>query len=321
MIVSKEDIINICSENVKKFKDLVKDIKYEKGGIFNSEMLLITSLIKDFDINLIIESGRANGQSTKIFSEVLRDPKYKIISIEYDKYDPEVKHSYKRLKYYKKLLLLFGDSNKIIHNYITEDCFLLIDGPKRLGAIKLSIECLKNPLVKAVFIHDLHKDSPFRKYAEKLFKNYFFTDDLDYVKRFKSIDKKNWMDQRKYRKTRSWGPYRRGTKRMKSYSSTLLVVFNSKDSLNLSYLENRSKTQEYLKKKWKIKYFFDGIPRGIKKIINYIPSYIFYEKTFDNRRNIDFIDLIKKWVNISYNIIKKLFRKRPAFYKEADEDL
>jgi len=50
--------------------------------------------------------------------------------------------------------LLFGDSNKLIPELINDKCCILIAGPKDMVAIKLCIECLKNPLVKAIFIHN-----------------------------------------------------------------------------------------------------------------------------------------------------------------------
>ncbi len=65
--MNKEDIIEICSKDVKRFIDLSKDLKYKKGGIFNSEMFLFVSLINHLNVKLIIESGRANGQSKKLW--------------------------------------------------------------------------------------------------------------------------------------------------------------------------------------------------------------------------------------------------------------
>ena len=238
MNFNSHNIIEICNINLSSFRNSIEGINYEKGGIYNSEMLLFVSLIKHFGVKLIIESGRARGQSTKVIGENFKDSDYKIFSIEYNKYSPDVRISKERLKNYTNVNLLFGDSFKILPTLIKDECCVLIDGPKRVAAIQLAIESLRNPLVKAVFIHDLYKDSPHRKVVEKFFNDYFFTDNKNYVNMFKHLDNNCWIEQRKYRETRTWSPYRRGKKKFKSYSSTLLVIFNSENAFNLKKLTN-----------------------------------------------------------------------------------
>ena len=240
---------------------------------------------------------------------------YKIVSIEYNKYTPEVKNAYKNLKDYKNLTLLFGNSFEILPKLITEDCCILIDGPKRLKAIKLAINSLKNPLVKAIFIHDLYRDSPHRKDTEKTFLNFFFTDDYDYVKKFRYLDKQNWIDQRKYKEHRSWGPYKRGEKKMKSYSSTLLVVFNSNNFCDMSQFKKHTDEYKNIKRYWSIKYLIDGWPKRLMKIIQFPINYIFYEKVYNSKKQISKRELLKKWILFTYQIVKKLFRKRVSYYK------
>ena len=309
MGLDKEKIIEICSDNLLNFERVINGMSYESKGIINSEMLLFVSLVKYFNIKLIIESGRANGQSTKIIAKYFNNPEYRIISTEYTKYDPEVKNSYKKLKNYKNLTLLFGDSFNLIPNLITEECCILIDGPKGLNALKLALDCFKNPFIKAVLIHDLYKDSPYREIAEKMFPNHFFTDDKDYVKSFRRIDKKNWIEIRKYRDFRSWGPYRRGTKNFKSYSSTLMAAFNYLDSIDISQFISHSHSNKHLKSKWRIKNLIVGWRKRIKKLINFPFSYIFYEKTINHRKVLDLKHLIKCWFELAYNEFKIMFSK------------
>ena len=119
-MLTKDKIVRICSGNLQKFKNIIGNTPYEIEGIFYSEMLLFVSLAKYFGVNLIIESGRARGQSTKIISECFKQPHYKIKSIESQKYSADVKVSYRRLKDYKNLKLIFGNSFDIIPKLITE---------------------------------------------------------------------------------------------------------------------------------------------------------------------------------------------------------
>jgi len=309
MDLDKNKIYEICSDNLSDFLRVISGMSYESQGIFNSEMLLLVSLVKHFNVKLIIESGRANGQSTKILAEYFKNPEYKIISIEFTRYSSEVKHSYKKLKNYKNLKLLFGDSFKLIPDLITEECCILIDGPKKLMALKLALNSFKNPLVKAILIHDMYKDAPYREIAEKFFPNHFFTDDKDYVKKFKRIDKKNWIDLRKYRDFRSWGPYRRGNKKFKSYSSTLMVAFNYLDSIDFNQFISDSYTEKQMKPKWRVKYLLVGWRKRIKRLITFPFSYIFYEKTINHQKSLDLKRLFKLWFELVYEEFSIMFKR------------
>lgn len=139
MILNKEEIIKICTNHLATFTNSIRNMKYELKGIFNSEMLLFISLTNYFGVKLIIESGRANGQSTKTIAEHFNKSDYRIYSIEYEKYSPDVKRSFNRLKQYKNVKFLFGDSFDLIPIIITEECCILIDGPKNIDAIRLAI--------------------------------------------------------------------------------------------------------------------------------------------------------------------------------------
>ncbi len=291
MVIVKEDIIQICKQYLSTYEETIKNLRYEPKGIFNSEMLLFISITKKLDVKLIIESGRARGQSTKIIAENFREKNYKVCSIEFVKFSPDVKTSLRRLKKYENLSLSFGNSFDVIPNLINKECCVLIDGPKT-GAIQLGINSLTNPLVKAVFIHDLHKDSKQRIIAEKVFNNHFFTDDKDFVKQFKSIDKQCWVDQSKYKEFRNWAPYRKGNKIMKSYSSTLLIVQNSKNPVNSNYLKFISNIKNEIKIRKRFKERFKNLNVKIERILRFPFNYFFYMKHYNTKNSIKIKDFI-----------------------------
>lgn len=313
MVLNKEEIIKICTNNLATFKNSIKNMKYELKGIFNSEMLLFISLTHYFGVKLIIESGRARGQSTKIIAENFNKLEYKIYSIEYNRYSSDVKHSFNRLKQYKNVNLFFGDSFELIPNLITEKCCILIDGPKDTAAINLGIECLENPLVKAVFIHDMSKDSLHRIWVEKIFSNYFFTDDSDYVAKFKILDKPCWFEHRKLRECRTCAPYRIKNKVSKSYFATLSVIFNSNNFHNPNTYSEYLKYLDYLKglkKSWKIRFLIDNWPRRIKNIIQFPISYIYYEKRISRKKKLDLTNLMTEWTKVIFYQFRSMFKKR-----------
>ncbi len=305
-MINKNKIIQICEEYLPRFEKSIKNLKFEPKGIFNSEMLLFTALTKKLGVKLIIESGRARGQSTKIIAENFKDPQNQIISVESLKYHPDARVAYKRLNHYTNLQLKFGNSFKLLPKLINGECCILIDGPKT-GSLDLTIELLKNSLVKAVFIHDLHKDSKERKRAENLLNNHFFSDDMDYLHRFQNIDKQCWIDQRKSRRYRNWGPYHRDGKKMKSYSSTLLFVQNNNESVDITYYSNES---HYAKKSKKSKTLKDRLKifeDRLKFLIKFPFYYLFYEKKYNPNNSINLKDLVFNMVNIIILIIKSLY--------------
>jgi len=312
-LLNKEEILKICVNYMPIFKKVIKDINYEIKGIFNSEMLLFISLVDYFGVELIIESGRANGQSTKVISENFSDLKYKIYSIEYNRYNQDVKNSYDKLKQYKNIRLLFGDSNKIIPKLITETCCILIDGPKDSAAINLAIKCLKNPLVKAVFIHDMNRNSPHRTWVENIFSNYFFTDDFDYIAKFKILDKPCWSEHRKIRECRTCAPYRIENKVLKSYFATLSVIINSNNFYDPITYREYLKYLDYLKglkKSWKIRLLSNNWPRRIKNIIQFPISYIFYEKRISRKEKLDFVNFMTEWAKVIFYQFRSVLKKR-----------
>lgn len=324
MDLNKERILEICGNYFNSFKNILQSIqKFESKGIFNSEMLLFISLVKYFGIKLIIESGRAKGQSSQIIALSCKNSSYKIYSIEAETYSPDIKVAFNNLKNFKNLNLLFGNSFNIIPKLITEECCILIDGPKGAGAIRLAKILIEKPLVKAIFIHDLHKDSPYRLFAEKIFNNCFFTDDLDYIKKFRHLDQKCWLDQRQYQETKSWAPYRRDNKIMKSYSSTLSVIFNSENPFYSQYYEIFLNYEKMIKRNkiWKFRYLFDGWERRIKKIIQFPLWFLFFEKYYLRKDKLDLKNLIKKWVILIISQFISILKKKIINNIKVDLDL
>ena len=54
----------------------------------------------------------------------------------------------------------------------------------------------------------MNRNSPHRTWVEKIFSNYFFTDDFDYIATFEILDKTCWIEHRKIRECRACAPYR-----------------------------------------------------------------------------------------------------------------
>lgn len=232
--MDKKEILSVVKNNVKDFDDIIKDNPFQLRGMFNSELLLICSLIKDSWVTNIIESGRARGHSTKTLCDFFSDEKYKIKSIDFDKDSEDVRYSERKLKKYKNIELLYGDSNDIIPKLITENSVVVIDWPKWQDALLLAIKLLKNKKIKMIMIHDLHKTSFERNIFDILFNNVFCSDDLDFVEKFSNLDDDCWSILKGH-----WEqPYIRNWKKNYSYASTISIIFNKKDTLKKPEIDN-----------------------------------------------------------------------------------
>ena len=200
--------------------------------------------------------------------------------------------------------MIFGNSFQIVPNLISEDCTVLIDGPKT-GSPFLAYQLLNNPLVKAVFIHDTHKDSKLRTQIIQYFTSFFSTDDKDFVNKFKKIDLKCWIEQRKYRKFRNWAPYQRVNQKMKSYAATLTIIFNS-DKILKSISKNIKKNIYNPEKQLNFSFqnLFKIWPDRIKRIITFPIFYVYYEEFYNRKGKFELKDLIIKWLLIIKQNIK-----------------
>jgi len=244
--MTKNEIITTCLKQKEKFEKTLVGETYQLRGIFNSEALLIVSIVKHFRVLHLIESGRARGHSTNLFAKFFSDePDFKITSIDYDNTSEDTKYSEKYLAKYTNLELIYGDSNVIIEKNITENCIVFIDGPKANDAIMLATRILDDKRVKAVLVHDLHKNSFHRNICEAIFANCFFSDDDEFVSKFRYLDENCWQ----VLNGTGEAPYQRYGKPIASYASTVGLFFNSETPLihpayenYLKYLEVNSPT-------------------------------------------------------------------------------
>lgn len=163
---------------------------YEPRGIFNSEMALVIALCRHLNIEVVIESGRARGQSTYLLAKYLPDTE--IISFERWR-DDDALFCEARLSPYDNAKLRYGDGLTYIPSCVEANkgkrIAMLLDGPKGMPALGL-VEKVSEHLT-AAFVHDMRKldhgfPALFRMKAEE--RGWFFTDDEAYVNATKHLD-------------------------------------------------------------------------------------------------------------------------------------
>jgi hypothetical protein len=202
----------IESNYLHKFSTSLTDIGYEKKGIWFSEILFIFAFCEYFQSKLLLESGRARGQSTLCLSKLL--PKTEILSIEHIKDSEDSLIAEERLKKQDNVKLVYGDSFESLKKIkFNTNFFMLIDGPKNKLAINLAKKILINEKCLGVFMHDCNKGGIERSFENEHKGISYFSDDEQFCERFKYLDINCYNEKRK--------PYMFSGLAQKSYGPTV----------------------------------------------------------------------------------------------------
>jgi hypothetical protein len=236
--------------NLKAWGDdaLIQDVSaidYEFRGIYNSELVLITSLFKSLNITKILESGRARGHSTFVVSKILEpDRRFLLVSIDF-KRDQASLYAEERLKGNSSVELLYGDSNILLGKISKgkrieegEGYGVILDGPKGLNAIFLSIKLMRSKRPpKIIFIHDMRKlergKPSFHRYiCSLIFDRVFFSDEFSITPQVLATDKSvfNFIEPGEQYPIR---PFHKGYYNTGSYGPTLAIILPSQKDTHI----------------------------------------------------------------------------------------
>lgn len=180
---------------LEKFSTTMKGISYEKKGIWFSEILFIFSFCEHLKPQLLLESGRARGQSTLCLSKLL--PNTEILSIEHKKGNEDSFIAEDRLKNQTNVKLIYGDSFDCLNKIDFKTKFLmLIDGPKNQLAVDLAKKILIHEKCIGVFMHDCNKGSIERSFESDHSGISVFSDEINFSENFKYLDIECYNDKR-----------------------------------------------------------------------------------------------------------------------------
>lgn len=229
LTTSIESWSSFCMSATRRHRDdfpKFNDEKYVTRGILNSEMLVVISLLKELRIDVVIESGRYLGQSTKVLAEALTGTTCEIHSTELNK-DEIAEEAERRLKGYDNLFLYYGDAAEVIPGILSRHrgkrIAILLDGPKGPPAFKILSDAIAEyDEVVVGFIHDLRDSypgsmNPNRLLVHEWFERIFFTDDENFVTEFRYFDDECHIPG-------FWEPYEIAWRRAGSYGPTLGVI-------------------------------------------------------------------------------------------------
>jgi hypothetical protein len=130
---------------IPEFDAIVATTPYVKSGMFFSELYLFLSLCKQLAVDLIIESGVKNGNSTRTLAAAAGVP---VIAIDFKNFcAPLAGVEFRK-----------GDAREIVPVLLAEHTDrrigILLDGPKNDKGRALKDRCLTFPHVRIVACHD-----------------------------------------------------------------------------------------------------------------------------------------------------------------------
>ena len=202
---------------------------YEPRGILHSEMALIIHICRRLGIEVVIESGRARGQSTYMLAKYL--PDQHIGSVELRDH-PDEAIARERLSRFSNVALHNGDGCSYVPMLCSRSdrpTAILLDGPKGAAAVSILRRCFfQYPHVLVGFIHDMRRldhgaPSPHRADAIARLPNHAFSDDP------RIVSAASWMDATIIAAGGPAGPAHEAV--FGSYGPTVGVFFNP-DGLN-----------------------------------------------------------------------------------------
>lgn len=166
---------------------------YEHRGILHSEMAMIIHTCKRMGVEVVIESGRARGQSTYMLAKYL--PEAHVHSVELRDH-PDEAFARERLAPFKNVDLWTGDGREILPQIAESRAgpmAILCDGPKGKAAVDIIAKCFEWPHVRVGFVHDMRMldhggPSPHRAYAIEKFPDARFSDDPRLIARTAWLD-------------------------------------------------------------------------------------------------------------------------------------
>ena len=156
-LITEQSLETYWEANSNKFEAIYKSMQYHPCGIWFTEGFLFCSINDMLDVDLIVESGTAWGQSTEIFANYF--PNKHVITCDHGGRYGNWLETKDRLSKYNNITCIQGDSYsilpKIIEEYTDMRIAVFIDGPKDVQAIQLSNSLRKYNNIISFAFHDM----------------------------------------------------------------------------------------------------------------------------------------------------------------------
>lgn len=186
MTLSIQTILTEAERLIDTYRPWAESIKTPPRGIRHSEMFFFFCAVSTMRPGSILESGRAQGQSTLLAS--LCFPDTPVISVEHNRDHPDAAIAAERLADRKNVTCLFGDARVELPARTQAGDVVLIDGPKDFRALKLAADLMRNNKPAAVFVHDCQSVTRVRHFLDRNAPWALFADDETFQARYGNLD-------------------------------------------------------------------------------------------------------------------------------------
>ena len=165
---------SILSEYEKEYREITLGLSYFSSSLYFSSGLVFCSLCNYYDCDIIIDSGTGKfGLSTEIFAKCF--PNKKVITIDTHSYYNNEKFIKNRLKGYKNIEFINGNSKniipKILKQHSTKKICIMWDGPKGKVAYDLFNINRKNKNVLFVGFDDCGNSTKYTRSSYNFMKS------------------------------------------------------------------------------------------------------------------------------------------------------
>lgn len=174
-----DQVARSAARELEAYRQRVGGVPYERKGVLFSEMFFFTLCARSARPARILESGRARGQSTLLLA--VGFPALPIVSLEHDPRSADVPVAAARLRGHGNVELRFGDATRVLPAIARPGDVALIDGPKGFRAVRLALRLLAQGRVAMVFLHDVLRGSPERRFLESWLPATLYSDDARFA--------------------------------------------------------------------------------------------------------------------------------------------
>lgn len=178
--------IAAAESRLAAFQRLIADVSYQRKGILNSEMFFLWLCAETVRPKRVLESGRAQGQSTLILARCF--PHAEIVSVEHDRNSPDAVVAAERLKNEANVKLLFGDATRLLCDMARPGDIALIDGPKGLRGVRLGLSLLGTGKIPQVFVHDAGPGTAERGFFDRWLPSVRYSDEPELARNSHVLD-------------------------------------------------------------------------------------------------------------------------------------
>jgi len=158
-VLNFDNLLATAERLLPRFVRCCLPLEYKAMGVLYSEALALVSAMSLAGVDIMIESGTANGFSTELMARFFNETALPIVTIDSNPESPLVVATVERLRNFSHVSFVFGDGGAripaLLEEHRNKKIGVFVDGPKHWSGLALCMKALRaSPNVKFCAIHD-----------------------------------------------------------------------------------------------------------------------------------------------------------------------